>query len=96
MTYAISNIHGDHLGFIVMSGGPDAGDCAIRSIAADKAIESTKEFEFLASLQRAGELQWEHIRDEFRINDHEGVTLLVEKGGQMTGSGMIFLVETVV
>ncbi len=96
MTYAISNEHGDHLGFIVLSGGPKAGDCVIRSMPADQAARDTRELEFLTSLQELGELQWESVSDEFRIMDSEGVVVLVEKGGRMTGSGQVFLVEAVV
>ncbi len=96
MTYAISNTEGDHLGFIVLSGGPESGDCLVRSLLVESDKFDSPESKFIHSLQLLGELCWEQVKDEFRITDSEGIEVLVEKAGRMTGAGFVFSVETVI
>ena len=95
MTYAISNTEGDHLGFIVLSGGPESGDCLVRLLPAESDKLDSPESQFLHSLQLLGELFWEQVKDEFRIADSEGIEVLIEKAGRMTGSSFVFSVEIV-
>lgn len=93
VTYAISNTEGDHLGFILLSGGPDAGDCLVRSLPVNGDKFDLPESEYLYALQQMGELRWERVSEEFRICGPDGGALLTEKQGRMTGAGLVFAVE---
>ncbi len=93
MSYAISNTEDAHLGFILLSGGPDEGDCLVRSLPADKKEIETPESKFLYSLQLMGELQWERVKEEVRIFEPDGDVVLVERAGRMIGSRFIYTVE---
>ncbi|MFK8031997.1 MAG: hypothetical protein AB8G18_17335 [Gammaproteobacteria bacterium] len=95
MTYAISNVEGDHLGFILLSGGPDSGDCLVRSQPFDSHVKETNESVFLRKLQLLGELKWERVTDEFQIMSQDGEVLLVEKAGRMRGAGFNYMVEEI-
>ncbi len=93
MSYAVSNREGDHLGFILLSGGPDSGDCLVRSLPAEEEYSDFPESIPLLKLQAHGELLWERVADVFQIYDPEGVVVLEERGGRMTGYGFEYVVE---
>ena len=79
MSYAVSNREGDHLGFILLSGGPDSGDCLVRSLPAEEEYAETPESQPLLKLQALGELYWERVADVFQIYDLEGEIALKER-----------------
>ena len=93
MSYAVSNREGDHLGFILLSGGPDSGECLVRSLPAEEEHSKVPESVPLLKLQAHGELQWERVKDVFQIYDPEGDVALEERGGRMTGYGFEYVVE---
>ncbi len=93
MSYAVSNREGDHLGFIFLSGGPDYGECLVRSLPAEEENSKIRESMLLLKLQTHGELQWERVADVFQIFDPEGEVALEERGGRMTGYGFEYVVE---
>ncbi len=93
MSYAISNTESAHLGFILLSRGPDAGDCMVWSLAVASEDIETPRPKFLHSPQLVGELQWERVNEEFRISEPGGDVVLVENLERMTGAGFVFLVE---
>ncbi len=93
MSYAVSNLDGDHLGFIVLSGGPDSGDCLVRSLPAERAHAEFPESQPLLTLQSCGELYWERVADIVQIYDPEGEVAFSERDGRMTGYGFEYFVE---
>jgi len=95
VTYAVSNTEGDHLGFVLLSGGPDSGDCLVRLFPAEADHFDLPESKPLQALQAHGELYWERVADAFYIYDPEGDIALTEKGGRMVGYGFEYLVEEI-
>lgn len=90
MTFAISTLEGDHLGFIVLSGETASGDCVIKSLPASSESIVSPASQYLQSLQKLGELYWQLVGDEYHITDADGETVLIEKQGRMTGSQFVY------
>lgn len=95
MTYAISTVGGDHLGFVLLDGDSRQGQCLVRSLPAEPENFDIPESEYLYTLQTLGELQWQRVGDAFVIRDAQGDVVLTEKEGLMRGAGFVYLVESV-
>lgn len=92
--FRVSNAEGDHLGFILMAGGPEEGQCLVRSLPFESRHFDAPESQYLYSLQQLGELDWRRESDRVRIFDSDGDVALTECEGRMTGAGFVYGVES--
>ena len=58
MSYAIHNTKGEHLGFLLLAGEGENGDCIFRSLPGKPELFDTEETGILYSFQEEGEFQW--------------------------------------
>ena len=69
MSYAIRTPGGEHLGFLLTSGGPGSGDCIFRLLPFEAGNFDTPESEYLFTLQQHGEFQWRESDATFSVTD---------------------------
>ena len=92
-TYAIRTVEGQHLGFLLMAGGPEAGDCIFRSLPFDSENFDIPESTHLYALQQQGEFQWRLSDAVFLVLDGEGVPIASIRKDRMTSSSLSYEVE---
>jgi len=93
IVYSVWNLDDDQLGFVLLSGSPEGGECLIKLQPADEANLHNEESVFLLKLQTIDALFWARVNDGYRIYDANDETWLEEKEGFMKGSGFLYRVE---
>ena len=58
MSYAIQNMEGKHLGFLLFAGDENSGDCVFRSLPSETAQFDSPDSELLFTLQSSGEFSY--------------------------------------
>lgn len=58
MSYAIQNMEGKHLGFLLFAGNENSGDCIFRSLPSETAQFDSSDSELLFTLQNSGEFSY--------------------------------------
>lgn len=58
MSFAIQNMEGKHLGFLLFSGNGNSGDCIFRSLPSEREQFDSSESELLFNLQNSGEFDY--------------------------------------
>lgn len=61
MSYAINHPNGDHLGFVLLVGGPERGDAIVRFLPNKAEHFESAHGKVLAALMDAGEFTWHEI-----------------------------------
>ena len=75
------------LGFILMSGGPDSGDCLIRPVPTLLRTSDGPELQRLDALKRLGECQWRDVGGATMITAPNGETVGELRGGTFITGG---------
>ena len=84
--WVIRTAEGEHLGFLLMRGGPASGHCVIRSLPFDAGNFDIPESEHLFALQQQGEFPWSKTDAGLRIYDGYGSTVATVDAGRMTSA----------
>lgn len=58
MSYAINNVNGQHLGFLLISGDEESGECIFRSLPNNPDVFDSEESQLLHNFQEQGEFHW--------------------------------------
>lgn len=58
MSYAIQNMEGKHLGFLLFAGDENSGECIFRSLPSETAKFGSPDSELLLTLQSSGEFSY--------------------------------------
>lgn len=93
MSYAIRTLGGEHLGFLLMAGGPGSGNCIFRSLPFESENFDIAESEYLFALQQQGEFQWREADAVCRISDHQGNPIASIRDSRLTSSEFCYAVE---
>jgi len=90
MSYAIQNTNGEHLGFLLLSGEGENGDCIFRSLPKNPELFESNETKLLYSYQEQGEFQWLVTSDGLKIkHPSTGNTALIS-GNELNINGQLF------
>jgi len=68
MSFAILNSDGDHLGFLLLAGEGDSGDCIFRSLPAKSELFDSEPSEVLYYLQEQGEFSWRRHAEQIEVS----------------------------
>ena len=81
MSYAIQNRNGDHLGFLLMAGENNNGECIFRSLPGKPELFETEESDLLFHLQEQGEFTWIVTTEGIEItNEATGSSAVISNG----------------
>ena len=83
MSYAIQNKDGEHLGFLLMAGEGEKGDCIFRSLPNKSELFETPGSEILSQLQEQGEFEWQVTNGKVEIEHPETKERAVIEDGMM-------------
>ena len=93
MSFAVQSKNAEHLGFLLLAGGPNSGDCIFRSLPFESGNFDIPESEYLYELQLKGEFHWTKSDDQsYRINSPDGELVAELEGNEMTSGGYSYLV----
>ena len=71
MSFAIKDKNGEHLGFLLLAGEGEKGDCIFRSLPNKSELFETPESEILSQYQEQGEFVWKVIGEKIEIENPE-------------------------
>ena len=81
MSYAIENLRGDHLGFLLFSGEGESGDCIFRCLPRKREVFDAPESMQLTKLQEEGEFRWRMKNHIIEVSTRQGsVIARIENG----------------
>ena len=89
-SYAIRTLEGQHLGFLLMAGGPDRGDCIFRSLPSDTQNVDIPESTHLSALQQQGECHWHTTESAVLILNDDGEPVASIANDRMTSSRLSY------
>lgn len=67
MSFAILNADGEHLGFLLLAGHGDLGECIFRSFPTEPELLDTEPSQLLTRLQSQGEFEWKKVGRQLEV-----------------------------
>jgi hypothetical protein len=93
VSYAIKRAPDEHLGFLLLAGGPEGGDCIFRSLPRRAEDLSADDVERLYGLQLQGEFHWERSGSSLVVVDDDRRAIATIEEGRMIIGEYTFEVE---